>query len=44
MDTGFDWKKWRAQLIVIVLAAGVGDRREWGRTGNRIAAFTEGRI
>ena len=22
MDTGFDWKKWRAQLIVIVLAAG----------------------
>ena len=23
MDTGFDWKKWRAQLIVIVLAAGV---------------------
>ena len=23
MDTGFDWEKWRAQLIVIVLAAGV---------------------
>jgi len=23
MNTGFDWKKWRAQLIVIVLAAGV---------------------
>ena len=23
MDTDFDWKKWRAQLIVIVLAAGV---------------------
>ena len=23
MDTGFDWKKWRAQLIVIVLATGL---------------------
>tara|TARA_X000001036_G_scaffold187962_1_gene177181 strand:- start:54 stop:362 length:309 start_codon:yes stop_codon:yes gene_type:complete len=23
MDTGLDWEKWRAQLIVIVLAAGL---------------------
>ena len=23
MDTGFDWKKWRAQFVVIALAAGV---------------------
>ena len=37
MDTDFDWKKWRAQMIVIVLAAGVA----WAIVGSGEGQETE---
>ena len=37
MDTGFDWKKWRAQLIVIVLATGLA----WAIVGSGEGQETE---